>query len=291
MLLAGSAQKANVWSRRMEILASWGYECHALDFVQTGCYLTRYSEQMQRLRWYIERKCQGQPILIGHSQGGTKAQLYLTAADGDAAIDDEDSRVRACVLMASPEQSFVGAAYDIAATFIRHAGILRAIAAGLLGCFYLDPICFCFGGGPWRHRLALYRSLFNTHTEATTLATVQTLRDARAGVVPDAASDDAGVPISSWADACLSCHDPLPADLGVVAQARSPGEALASTGCAMLHLVAADDRVVPRSQSDKVAAMWATPATVIQSQAHQMGDKGWERSVMEPLREFLVGLE
>ena len=44
VFLAGTAQKADVWRVRMELLRAAGYECHALEFVQTGRYLTTYSE-------------------------------------------------------------------------------------------------------------------------------------------------------------------------------------------------------------------------------------------------------
>jgi hypothetical protein len=47
---AGTTQKADVWRKRMEMLAAAGYECHALDFVQTGRYVTSYHEQMDRIR-------------------------------------------------------------------------------------------------------------------------------------------------------------------------------------------------------------------------------------------------
>lgn len=32
------------------------------------------------------------------------------------------------------------------------------------------------------------------------------------------------------------------------------------------------------------------PHTIIEGQGHQMGDEGWEQSVMGPLRTFLDGL-
>ena len=114
------------------------------------------------------------------------------------------------------------------------------------------------------------------------------LRDAR--VVPEnhAASEHATLPL--WADTYLSDHDPCVTDLGLVAHARSPQDALAADGVAMLHLVAEHDRIVPRSQSEAVAAMWGAPLVVVEGQGHQMGDAGWETSVMAPLRKFLDGL-
>ena len=293
ILLAGSSQKANVWARRVEFLTAAGYECHALDFVQTGRYFTSYREQLLRLRQYITENLEEQrPVLIGHSQGGSKAQLYLTAADGDASVEAE-SRVRACILMSSMEPSFLGTSLHVVPWLMQTAGMLRVLAAGTLGAFYLDPICFCFGGGPWRHDLGLYRALFNDATATTTLATVQTILDARVGYVAPAAgaSSSQGVPLAAWADACISDHDPCICDhVGLVPQARSPAEARKATRCKLLHLVGETDRIVPRAQSERIARCWQVPMTVVHGQGHQLADSGWEQSVMEPIQTFLDGL-
>ena len=286
LFLAGMGQKSSVWRGRMELLAAAGYECHALDFVQTGRYFTSMQEQVFWLRKYILEKLDGQPVLIGHSQGGSRAQCYMLAADGDASVQDEGAAVRAMVLMASNEASFVSSFPDILRQLIATAGVLRAMLAGLLGQLYLDPMCFSFGGGPWRHRLRMYAGLFNPQTQRTTLMSIQGVKDARIGW-----SSDAGeLPLSVWADAYLSDHEPFMTDLGVVHHARSPSEALTANGCALLHLVAAEDRVMPRVQSQKVAAMWDTPLVTIGGQGHQFGDAGWEESTMRPLREFLDAL-
>ena len=80
VFLAGTSQKADVWRVRMELLRAAGYECHALEFVQTGRYLTTYAEQLEKLRTYItDQLDDARPVLIGHSQGGTKVLQYLLA--------------------------------------------------------------------------------------------------------------------------------------------------------------------------------------------------------------------
>ena len=63
-------------------------------------------------------------------------------------------------------------------------------------------------------------------------------------------------------------------DLGLVAHARSPREALVADGVAMLYLVAEHDRIVPRSQSEAVGGMWGAPLVVVEGKGHQMGDAG-----------------
>ena len=75
------------------------------------------------------------------------------------------------------------------------------------------------------------------------------------------ATDATGaVPISAWAAAELSDHEPLLSDLGIVALARTPQQALATSGCRVLHMVASRDRIMPRAQSDKVARAWGVAA-------------------------------
>ena len=299
IFLAGSAQTANVWRQRMELLAAAGYECHALDFVQTGRYFSSMEEQVDRIRRYIERNVQGPPVLIGHGQGGCRAQTYLLAASGDASVD-AGSRVRGLVLMASNEASSLASVPDLLMQHVATAGPRRAALAGVLGSLYLDPICFAAGGGPWRERLRLYETLFDTGTAATTLITAQGLADARLPA-PAAAADAAGaVPLAAWAMAHLADHEPLLTDLGLVARARTPQQALsamgasqalgAGGGCRVLHMVAARDRVMPRRQSEKVARAWGVAPTVVEAQAHQFGDAGWEESVISPLLAFLDGL-
>ena len=67
-------------------------------------------------------------------------------------------------------------------------------------------------------------------------------------------------------------------------------QALAANGCALLHMVASEDRVVPLAQSHKVAKMWDAPLVTVGGQGHQFGDAGWQESTMGPLREFLDAL-
>ena len=56
VFLCGAAQRADVWRSRMELLAAEGYECHALNFGQSGRYLTSYREQIGRMREYVYRR-------------------------------------------------------------------------------------------------------------------------------------------------------------------------------------------------------------------------------------------
>lgn len=291
IFLAGSGQKADVWRGRMESLAAEGYECHAIDFSQTGCYFTSYGEQMNRLHDYCLNHLDGRPVLIGHSQGGMKAQHFLLAANGDAALPRECS-VCAMVLMASPEPSFVRAILDINAHLISTTGIAKTLLAGALGMLYFDVAAFVFGGGPWRHELGMYKALFSEQTSRTTLTSAHGLTDARVAQHAEAeGAATGGLDLATWASAYLVDHDPAVFDLGMIPHVRSPAEALAANGCQVLHMVSADDRIVPRRQSQKVAAMWQVPELVISGQGHQCGDAGWERSVMGPLRSFLDALE
>lgn len=56
---------------------------------------------MKEIREYIDAKLEGRrPVLIGHSQGGSKCQSYLLGPDGDCKLDTS-SKARAIVLMAS----------------------------------------------------------------------------------------------------------------------------------------------------------------------------------------------
>jgi len=291
VFLAGTCQKADVWRGRMETLAKAGYECHALDFVQTGRYFTSYDDQLRRLRHYIVNRLDGRPVLIGHSQGGTKAQLYLLADIGDAAAPAECS-VRAVALMATAGSSYLGTVPGLGSTLMATAGVLRVAIATLLGLIYLDPWCFCYGGGPWRHELQLYRALFNGSSVRTSQTSVHAVADARVAA-PSRSGDAApasGLPIATWAATYLTDHEPCVTDLGIVQRARSAAEALAADGCELLHLVAANDRIIPRGMSERVASMWAVPMTVVEGQGHQFGDDGWEQSVMGPLMAFLDGL-
>ena len=191
VFLAGTAQKADVWRVRMDLLRAAGYECHALEFAQTGRYLTTYAEQMQKLRAYItDQLDDARPVLIGHSQGGTKVQQYLLAEVGDAGVAPEHS-VRAAVLMSSSGVSLLGAIPAVLCRIAAASGTVRTVCACLLGALYLDPTAFLFGGGPWRHALGL-RGLFNADTMRTTLTSAEGHSDARISVA--ARSNDDGRP-------------------------------------------------------------------------------------------------
>ena len=286
VFLSGTSQKADVWRGRMEMLSKDGYECHALDFSQTGRYFTSYEDQLCRIREYILERLEGRPVLIGHSQGGIKAQLYMLATEGDASVDD-DMTVRAVVLMASVEHSFLRAIPDSVTTMMATAGTARFLLALMLGTFYLDPLCFIYGGGPWRHQLRMHDALFNAHTARTTLISKHSASDARIQVEGELTS---GLSISQWADTYITGHEPAVVDFGVVSQVRSPAEAINANRCSFLHLVAEYDRVVPREQSQKVSDTWGCTMQVIGGQGHQFGDAGWEQSVMPSIKSFLDAL-
>ena len=189
VFLAGTAQKADVWRVRMELLRAAGYECHALEFVQTGRYLTTYAEQMEKLRAYItDQLDDARPVIIGHSQGGTKVQQYLLAEIGDASVAPEHS-VRAAVLMSSSGASLLGATPAILCRLATTSGLVRSACACLLGTLYLDPAAFLLGGGPWRHALGL-RGLFNAETACTTLTSAEGHSDARISISLSAGAVD-----------------------------------------------------------------------------------------------------
>ena len=298
IFLTSSSQKADVWRSRMELLAAAGYECHALDFTQTGRYFTSYAEQLSRLRQYIVERVEGRPVLIGHGQGGAKAQLYLLA-DGCDAVVPPENRLRAVILMASCEASILSALPGVLCKAIATAGVARTALAALLGGVFLDPVCFLAGGGPLRHRIRAYEGLFCSRTCRTTQTSAHGHSDARValnggegGGGTDVAIDVSvsGLPLAAWADTYLAAHDPFITDFGCVGHARTPREALEAHACAMLHLVAAEDRVMPRVQSDKVTTMWQCSTIHVEGQGHQFGDAGWEQSVMRPLRDFLDAL-
>lgn len=270
----------------MQLLRECGYECHALDFAQTGRYMTSYAEQIRRIRQYIMERIDGRPVLIGHSQGGTKAQLFMLASGGDCSVPSE-SRVRAVVLMASAGSSLLAGTPAALSALCASSGILRTLAAALLGACHNDLLCFLFGGGPYRHALGMYRGLFNRETTHSTLMSAQSVADHRVEATLAPAEAGGGLPIEQWADTCLIDHDPLITDLGIVPHARTPQDALDSDGCSLLHLVAERDRLVSRSVSERIGAQWRCPVVLVPKQGHQLGDAGWEQSVMEPLRSFL----
>ena len=256
VFLAGTAQKADVWRVRMELLRAAGYECHALEFVQTGRYLTTYSEQVERLRAYItEQLDDARPVLIGHSQGGTKVQQYLLAEGGDAGVPPEHS-VRAAVLMSSSGPSLLRAVPAVLCRVAAASGAVRTVCACVLGTLYLDPTAFLFGGGPWRRALGL-RGLFNAETRRTSLASAEGPSDARTPLASSGGEGGAGsLGIADWRATYVCDHDPFVADLGALRHARTPAQALSANGCALLHLVAAEDALIPKAMSAQIGASW-----------------------------------
>ena len=85
---------------------------------------------------------------------------------------------------------------DVLRQLFATAGVIKTMAAGLLGCLYFDPICFCFGGGPWRQQLGMYAGLFQSTTRTTTLLTAQSFADAR---IPGTFAADASGALQSGA--------------------------------------------------------------------------------------------
>jgi len=55
-------------------------------------------------------------------------------------------------------------------------------------------------------------------------------------------------------------------------------------------MVASEDALIPKAMSAEIGTRWGVRATLVEGQGHQMGDEGWEQSVMGPLRAFLDGL-
>eukprot|EP00729_Bicosta_minor_P016769 gene16769-30039_t len=68
------------------------------------------------------------------------------------------------------------------------------------------------------------------------------------------------------------------------------GTAADVDGSVVLHVVAANDRVVPKTQSDAVKWQWGAQQVVIEGPGHELGDQGWEVSVMGPVEKFLNSL-
>eukprot|EP00966_Prymnesium_polylepis_P231594 5358156-Prymnesium_polylepis.1 len=260
VFVAGTAQKADVWRGRMEMLRAAGYECHALEFVQSGRYVTSYAEQMRRIRHYITERLDARPVLIGHSQGGTKIQQYLLADGGDASVASEHS-VRAVVLLASSGLSLLEATPTLFGRLVAASGLGRTVIAYLLGLLYLEKTAFLFGGGPWRHTLGM-RGLFNARTSRTTLTSAHGPSDARDGrdgppLTPVVTvASDGSLSIADWLDTYLCDHDPFVADAGVLRRARTPERALAQNGCELLHLVGSEDALIPKEMSTAIATTW-----------------------------------
>ena len=114
--------------------------------------------------------------------------------------------------------------------------------------------------------------------------------------------------MAEWSEVALDDHDPfiLDAMSGGATSGRQHMEAVESMafvqglneygtaadvdGSVVLHVVAANDRVVPKTQSDAVKWQWGAQQVVIEGQGHELGDQGWEVSVMGPVEKFLNSL-
>ena len=94
------------------------------------------------------------------------------------------------------------------------------------------------------------------------------------------------VPLDIFGDE-LDTHESNALDFGQVALSRQAPV----TGCKVLILSGSQDRIVPDSMVLENAKMWGVEPVWVQGQGHNLGDPGWEESVMQPLMGFLEGLE
>ena len=209
------------------------------------------------------------PIFIGHSQGGTKVQNYLLAANGDSKLH-RASRARGAILLGSSILDYSKCAGPIVQTMMSPAKAMLCTAICTLGG--MEVACF-FGGGIFRHVLKTYSTMFNEETASTTLLS--------------------GLPVSikEFADH-FDSHEPILTDGGSVTYALMPSDVLESGSCDVLVLSGANDRVVPKWMVEANAKMWSADgesnsAILIEGQGHELGDLGWEESVMPKLYAFL----
>eukprot|EP00939_MAST-03C_sp_MAST-3C-sp1_P003985 g3985.t1 len=278
LFLPGTSQNAASCHGRMEILTSKGWECHALNLTHNGKYLTSYFLQMDLIKSYIETQLDGRrPVIIGHSQGGSKAQMYLLGKNGDKTAKN---RVKAVVLLASTSVSMKHAVQEVNLNLLKMSP-LRTLLASMLGALHFETTSFVFGGGPrmWQWLLGTYSNLFMKHTTHTTLL----------------GGGSQGVPASvyTFSKRAIDSHDPAVVDLQtypIDAEPEHIRDVWIDNDLRMIHLVAENDRIVPRSQSDRISQLWGIDQEVIQGQGHQMGDSGWEEDVMGPVLRFLNAL-
>lgn len=271
VILPGTAQSSDVWIYRMHLLARRGYDCHCLNLAQDGCWTSSYSEQMDAVRKYVSTLgCR--PILIGHSQGGTKVQNYLLAANGDSKLPST-SRARGAILLGSSILDYSKCAAPIIQSMMSAAKAMICTAVCIIGG--MEVACF-FGGGIFRHFLQTYSAMFNKDTSSTTLL------------------DGQPISIKKFADH-FDSHEPVLTDGGSVLYAQMPSDVLDSGKCKVLVLSGENDRVIPKWMVEANAKMWSidgqsTSAVFVEGQGHELGDPGWEDTVMPKLYAFLDSL-
>jgi len=268
IFLPGTAQNIQSCWGRMQQMAAQGYECHALNIVdRKGEFFTSYAEQMRQIREYVmSSSIKQRPfVIIGHSQGGSKAQMYALEKH-----EDSRSMPQAIVLLASSDLDVLNAVPRINFYMMRSRPV-STILASITGMFWLEATSFTFGGGPLRHLFGMYRGMFIG--EKTTLLNL--------------GRDDS---VEFFADHAINDHDPFITDLITYSVKSTPKDAL-NQGLKVLHLVAAEDRVVPPSQSVLISKRWNVKPVTIPNQGHEMGDAGWEHDVMKEIGKFLCELE
>lgn len=258
----------------MHLIAERGYDVHCLNLTQDGNWTSSYAKQIEVVQKYVA-KLHGRPIIIGHSQGGTKVQNYLLAKAGDGR-QEEERRAAGAVFLSSSVLDYSACAPPI----IRHMMSVPRALACTAACFLggAEAACF-FGGGLLRHQLRTYMGMFNEETTATT-------------ILGGAA---ALVSLEQFGDA-LDGHEPGLTDFGSVEYGTTPSEVTCITdgggggGCQVLVLSGSRDRVVPAAMVVQNAEMWGTEPRWVEGQGHELGDAGWESAVMGPLCEFLDGI-
>jgi len=272
VILPGTARSSDVWLHRMNLLAERGYDCHCLNLVQNGCWTSSYAEQIDAVREYVS-KLDCRPILIGHSQGGTKVQNYLLAKNGDSKLHAA-SRARGAILLGSSILNYTKCAGPIVQTMMGTAKAMLCTAICTLGG--IEVACF-FGGGIFRHFLQTYSAAFNEETSTTTLLTGKSLS------------------IEEFADH-FDSHEPILTDGGVVPYVQTPSDVLDGGTCEVLVLSGENDRMIPKWMVEANAKMWSkgdkteSSGIFVEGQGHELGDPGWEDTVMPILYTFLDSL-
>eukprot|EP00929_Paragymnodinium_shiwhaense_P082733 TRINITY_DN43749_c0_g1_i1.p1 TRINITY_DN43749_c0_g1~~TRINITY_DN43749_c0_g1_i1.p1 ORF type:complete len:333 (-),score=16.12 TRINITY_DN43749_c0_g1_i1:120-1118(-) len=264
LFIHGTCHNAAYWQGYMESLSDGGWECHALTLGQGGTWVTTWAEQIRQIRETLVEI--GRPVvLVGHSQGGCKAEVYVRSPEGDAAAPSH-CKVVGLVLMGSCgfEQADVA---DLQWYFLHWPSLLASLPLGL-------EAALPFGGGPQilRHFFQRYKVFFKANTTTTTLL------GSRAGAVP----------LRTFSDVAMVDHEPFPADAFVFDTARLAhrGE-LMRAGLHVLILSGSCDRCIPPRLTEDLGVHWGVPVTYISEQGHDFGDPGWEQSVVPILEKFL----
>ena len=245
----------------MRILAEKGYDCHALNLTQTGAFFTSYKSQMKFIREYVSR-LKKPFVLVGHSQGGSKAQMYVL----DGHEKNTNTMPQGIILLSSSDLDVFNAVPKINLYMMQHRPI-SLILSSLIGMIFGELTSFTYGGGPFRHIFKMYRGMFCTNS--TTLL------------------GDGSISLRQFSNKAIDSHDPIITDLMTFTPSSTPRVVL-ENGLEVLHLVAEKDCVVPPSQSSAISNRWGgVKSVVIPKQGHEMGDTGWEITVMGEILKFM----